>query len=225
MRLATYENAKEGAYLKALFQTGSGELENSVFAILSPDAKAYLVPAGRSPRMVFGTAQRMAQSMEEIGSRYHGSTATSDRLPKMANVRLALNVAACDDVPLVIAVGRTAKEERALEQRLANWAWNSYFAGRAEYATATNLAELSMISGAKPASGYVVVQPDRFGQQGTVIATIDGDAKLPDQLWEAIGRYQSAGQKDTGSHISAGRQKGVYWQTVIPVTDPGPRGR
>src|SRR5262245_59734750 len=66
VRLATYEDAEEGAFLKALVPTRSGELENSVFAILSPDGNDNLVRASRGIRHVYVDSRAMAEGMDQI---------------------------------------------------------------------------------------------------------------------------------------------------------------
>ena len=42
-RLATYENKEEAEYLGRIFRGRSGQLENTVFCIMSPDGKDRLV--------------------------------------------------------------------------------------------------------------------------------------------------------------------------------------
>src|SRR5438105_2199740 len=96
VRLATYEDKDEGEYLKAFGAGRGGELENTVFTILSPDAKRRLVRAGRTARQVFADAGEMAEAMGRIAGRFEPTPADGPpALPKVANVRLALDVAAC----------------------------------------------------------------------------------------------------------------------------------
>lgn len=52
MRLATYENKEEGAFLESVFTGRSGKLENTVFALLEPDGKTRLSRAGRGPHRI-----------------------------------------------------------------------------------------------------------------------------------------------------------------------------
>ena len=52
VRLTTYEDKEEGEFLKSFHVTRSGELENTVAALLAPDGKRQLARASRSFRTV-----------------------------------------------------------------------------------------------------------------------------------------------------------------------------
>ena len=114
-RLATYESKEEAEYLSRIFRGRSGQLENTVFCIMSPDGKDKLVRSGRSPGWSFPgeeeqAARDMEKKMDDISSRYpvkRTSKTALPALPVLPNVRLALNVAACDNLPLVAAVARS----------------------------------------------------------------------------------------------------------------------
>ena len=69
IRLATYEDAQEAKFLKSVFVGRSGDLENTVFAILSPDAQRNLV-RGRGPFFAFRDAKEMAKEMQKISAEY-----------------------------------------------------------------------------------------------------------------------------------------------------------
>src|SRR3954452_16415150 len=97
VRLTTYENAEEAAMLQALCPTRSGELENTVFALLSPDGKRPLTRPGRTARHTFGDAAEMARAMHRIADEYKVPASPAPgilELPTVPTVRLALNVAA-----------------------------------------------------------------------------------------------------------------------------------
>jgi hypothetical protein len=218
VRLATYENKEEGDFLKTLVPTGSGELENTAFAVLSPDGRRLLTRAARSARETFGDARRMAESLNRIAARYLAKAGPA-ALPEVANVRLALDVAACDGRPLVVLFGT---DLRHLRDRLAPLAWEESFLGRFIYAAASTGKDLATIKGTKPAAGVIVVQPDRFGLAGTVLAQATADSPLGDLrrcLREGLARHRAAAES-FGYHARAGHQQGVYWETVLPVTDP-----
>src|SRR5271156_4216622 len=87
IRLTTYENATEAKFLKTICPTGSGQLENTVFAILAPDGKRQLTRASRSPREAFDDAADMARAMNRIAAWYRPKNAGSvPDLPTVANV-------------------------------------------------------------------------------------------------------------------------------------------
>ncbi len=223
VRLATYENAAEGRLLQALAPTGSGRLENTVFTILSPDGTRELARGTRSARETFGNADRMADTMNRI-ARWYPTRPTAEAtpdLPTVANVRLAVNMAACDHQPLVILYDADARARRALRDRLRPLAWGEAVRGRFLYVEAASTRDLAMVAGAR-APGMLIVQPDRFGQKGTVLVSVppDADARaLAQGLRDGAARHQP----DTESfrqHVRDGHEEGVFWETIIPVTDP-----
>lgn len=223
VRLATYEDQDEGAFLKAFHVTRSGELENTVFTILSPDGKRQLARASRSANHTFGDADRMAQTMKRIAGQYAAKKAGGPppELPKVANVRLAINVAACDNQPLVLVFSSNASVRKELEERLAALAWSDPFLGQFVYASASSAKELAGIDGAKDETGILVIQPDKFGLKGTLLtrtaaATRDEMVRC---LTEGAKLYPRE-EKTFAGHVREGHGKGVFWETVLPVTDP-----
>ena len=68
----------------------------------------------------------------------------------------------------------------------------------------------------------IVVQPDRFGTKGKLLQQI-GAAVSHDELVQGLQKAPSLYQpsdKSFGSHVRQGQQQGVFWETVLPVTDP-----
>src|SRR4051812_46124084 len=92
IRLASYEDEGEAKFLKSVFTGKSGELENTVFALLSPDGQKKLMKASRSPRQLFQGAADMAKAMNGIAQKYTAKAGGPPPLPLVANVRLALDV-------------------------------------------------------------------------------------------------------------------------------------
>lgn len=206
IRLATYEDAEEARFLATIFRGRSGQLENTVFALLSPDGKHKLMGAARGPNQLFGTPEYMAESMNEVARYYGARTALSQRqLPKVKDYTLALNIAACESVPLVVVTSSQA------EAGLAASAWDPRNLGKAVYVRA-------QLEGRQ---GAFLVEPDKFGQKAVSIR------ELPDrlnaaQLASALQPYLGP-PKNHREHVSEGHQRGVHWQTKIPVTDPHSR--
>jgi hypothetical protein len=225
IRLTTYENASEAKLLKSICPTGSGELENTVFAILSVDGKKTLTRPARSPSHAFDNATRMAETMERIARSLppkRTADQSSPELPTVANVRLALDVAACDRQPLVILFAQDQASRRELTEKLKPLAWSDELRGRFVYAESSTEQDLAPIAGARAAAGFVVVQPDRFGLKGTVLKQVPGTTsgdELAQAFREAASKYQP--QVETfRAHIQTGRLAGAFWETKLPVTDP-----
>jgi hypothetical protein len=224
VRLATYEDKEEGQFLQSFGVTRSGELENTVFTILSPDGKRQLARASRSARQTFGNAQRMAQTMNRIAEQMQiarrGSASLA--LPKVVNVRLALDMAACDNRLLVVLFSPDAVKGKDLQERVNSLAWTEPFLGQFLYVAASEARELAPIEKAKPVAGILVVQPDSFGQKGVVVKQIDASCsveELEQGLKDSLAPYRPAA-KSFADHVRAGHRQGVFWETVLPVTDP-----
>tara|TARA_B100001094_G_scaffold54546_1_gene50075 strand:+ start:257 stop:1060 length:804 start_codon:yes stop_codon:yes gene_type:complete len=240
IRLATYENADENEVLKGVFAPG-GVLQNTVFALMSPDGRTSLVRAGRSPAWAFGgqvgrgihqqppeVIGKMAQTMEAIALAYPGKDKPVGRvpLPYLADIKLALNIAAADRLPLVAVFGNAAQRKQ-MEQQLEPMAWADEFLGRALYVPVTQLGEFKAITGLKTQAGYVVIQPDIFGLKGKVIQEISlltTAAQLKQSLYKAVGRHQPS-TLTYEQHRSQGAAAGQRWESKTPNTDGIGRSR
>ena len=235
-RLLTYESAEEEAFLEGLFRGRSGDLENTTFAILAPDGTTRLSRTGRGPGMVFGrggdAAKTMAAEMQRIAKKHPGRKNALDGapLPRIVDVRRAINVAACDNLPLVIVVAKDVAEQRTLEARLAPLAWHDANMGRFLYVSTTDRKELAPLGKVKPGSGYVLVQPDAYGRKGERLVQVPASATaktLQAALTRAGKAYQPLDKSHHREHVRDGKREGVHWETEIPVTDPGrpPHGK
>ena len=240
IRLATYENADENEVLKGVFAPG-GVLQNTVFSLMSPDGRTSLVRAGRSPAWAFGgqvgrgihrqpaeVIGKMAQTMEAIALAYPGKDKPVGRvpLPYLADLRLALNVAAADRLPLVAVFGNS-EQRKQLEQKLEPLAWSDEFLGRALYVPVNHPEEFKAISGLKTKAGYVVIQPDIFGLKGKVIKEIpiqSTAAQVKQSLSMAVGQHQPS-TLTYEQHRSQGADAGQRWESKTPNTDGIGRSR
>jgi hypothetical protein len=234
IRLATYESEEEARVLKSFFTGGSGQLENTTFALLDPEGKRPLVATGRGPNFAFhGTtaepAKEMAQTMQKIAAYYKvtsKSPAPEAPLPLNGSLRLALNVAACDNLPLVVIHAPDAAGCERLKKTLAPLSWSNAFIGRAVYAVQENPAESKSAGITTQSAGLTVVAPDAYGQEGKILAEIppgDGAETLKTALAAALEKFVPQA-KDARTHIAEGHQRGIYWKTLLPDTDPGPPG-
>ncbi|MDE0960150.1 MAG: thioredoxin family protein [Planctomycetota bacterium] len=227
-RLATYEDAGEGQLLEGIYRGRSGQLENTVFVMLASDGKTKLSRSGRSPTMVFGGSVGwegtvLALEMENIAEAHpppkdHKTTA-SPALPIAKNVRLAVNIAACDRLPLVISGGLDAVQL----QSLATVGWKEPYVGRFGWAATQEPAQLKAVGIEKPSAGIWVVQPGNFGLTVEVIAKLAADADQ-ETIAKALDRALETSrpsQKRTRLHTQQGQRLGKKWETEIPVTDPG----
>jgi hypothetical protein len=226
IRLATYENKEEAALLKSIFIGRSGELENTTFAILSPDGKRQLVRSGRSPDFAFRSIGTMATTMRRISSQY-GARGANTELPVMSDVRLAINVASCDNQPLIVLRATNQDRLAELKARMSTLAWSDEFIGQFLYVATTDSADLKAIRGLQASSEIIVVEPGHFGIDGDVLAQLKGDASdadLQEALDVSVVLHQRV-DKQMATHTRLGSQLGIQWKTALPVTDPGGPGR
>lgn len=223
IRLATYENADEAAMLKRLLRTGSGELENTVFCIFAPDARTKLVRASREIGQLFASPQDFAAALDQAAERYRAKPdAGAAPLPEVTTVKLALNVAAADNMPLVVVGPGEPAATGGVKEALAKLAWSPEFIGHFVYATAATADDLRAVSGVTAGNGVLVVQPEKFGRSGTILARSAAGADaagLADTLRSGLKRFQGE-DKSFSDHVREGHRKRVFWETPVPVTDP-----
>ena len=220
VRLATYEDSLEATWLKDFTRTGSGQLENTVFGILAPDGVRKLVRSSRGVDHVFSGPDQMAEAMAKIAAKYPNTTRPS-RLPLVASVRLGINVAAADNQPLVVLVGKDPATRRPLLAKLAELAWKDEFIGRFVFTAGAN-DDLAAITGTKPETGILIVAPETFGRSAKSLAAIDAEVpteRIAEALRSVVADF-SRTDKTFSNHVRSGHEQGVFWETAVPVTDP-----
>ena len=225
IRLLTYESKEEAEVLKSLFIGRSGDLENTTFAILTPEGKT-IGRAGRSPEFAFETPEAMAESMGRTSAQYAGRKEAPRELPLMKDLRLALNVASCEGLPLVVSLASGKDERERMEALLDAAAWTPGIIGRFAYVSVVDSKAPAALTGVTRKSGFLVVQPDVYGTKGSILAELDPASSGKD-LEQGLAKGRSlhkAPEKDPQTHQREGRRLGVHWETVIPDTDPGPGG-
>ncbi len=225
IRLSTYEDADEAEYMKRLFLPRSGVLENTTFSILAPDGKRKLSASGRGPRHMFRNASAMASTMNRIAKQYPAKRSQPDQqpaLPLMKDVALALNVAASDNLPLVVINALPDTKATAATALLRQVAWTRPLSGQFVYALAKDSKELKAISGAKPADQILVIEPGQFGLEGKVLTTFDHaeDAGTAKAKLMNVTRNFSRQPSSHRSHVRKGIELGIDWESQIPETDP-----
>lgn len=214
----TYESASEAEVLKSFWRPGA-PLENTVFVICDPYGRP-LIRGSRGPEMYFRDASDMAAALNEIASHYR-SSGDPQSLPAVLTVRLGMDVAACDKLPLVIVVADNEMQRKAMEQTLAPLSWSDDFIGKLTY-TSGRRSDLRNVQGATFSDGYCFVSPNEFGTSGTVIAQLAENAspaQLKTALQTAINQHHPL-QLDHREHVRMGREQGIHWDTAIPITDP-----
>lgn len=224
IRLATYEDAAEADFLRTIFVSREGDLENTVFCILSPDGEDNLCRPGRSPHFVFRSSRDMAREMKKLAAKYdaippkEGET----RLPEMKDVRLTVNVSSCDGIPAIICYGKDKAECESLKKKLAPLALDSELAGKFVYGSTADFEELKDVKKVQAEEyGYLLVAPDQYGTSGEKKQQLAVDISAND-LKKALGKIagnESKVKKQHNRHVREGNRNGIEWKTEIPVED------
>jgi len=208
IRLATYEDRREADYLRAIFAGRGNTLENTVFLLMTPDGKTRLTPGGRTPDWVWEDASAMAQGMKAIAARYRPGGEIRG-VPCMATFRLSLNVAACDSLPLLAAVGAKGEDAAVAAKSLEAIAWAEGLRGRIAFAPPTSIADLAATGIRVDKPGIYFIEPETYGMTGTAKGSVALDAET-DAVREfakaQLGRFVVP-VKSERSHIGQGRAK------------------
>lgn len=225
----TYEDAEEAEFMKSIYLGRTGEMENTTFAILTPDGRTKLTRVGRGPFFEFSNSADMANGMKRIVAGSYKSAskqAWSDTaLPMVKSLELALNVASADSLPLIVIVGKDAIDRQKYSEKLRPLAWSEPLAGQFIYTTAKTAKELKPLTelpaAAEEVSGILVVEPGQFGLSGKVLAHFGSKAsadEMTTKLQQVIQELPRL-RKDHGTHVRLGIELGVDWESEIPVTD------
>lgn len=218
MRPATYESAEEAKVLSRWFSGRDGDLENTTFALLDPSGQRALSRGGRSPGMVFGDKANFVKKLNEHAAKYKVKKADPG-LPTVADLRLGLNVAASDGLPLIAVVEDQQRKRSQLTEALAEAYSEEAIAGQAHFVLLENEEALCDWDGFESGKSLYVLQPDTFARSAKVVlAFSSGEKKLATKLKAALstGRIDKASHRD---HVRQGRRAGISWKSAIPVTD------
>lgn len=232
VRPATYESEEEAKFLLDLFGGAGGQLQNTIFAVLAPDGRTRLARSGRGPSFAFTDGDDMARELERMAERFEPSDEAASRsLPTVTDLRLGLNVAACDSLPLVVGVLRhdddasddeRAAADNALRARLAALCFDERSIGRAHYVVVEGdegLRAFEGFEGVDAEADVFLLAPDAYGIEAKVLAATKstGEKLVPDVVTGLNGYRPRA--KDARSHVRNARRAGIEWESELPVTD------
>lgn len=164
----------------------------------------------------------MAKDMERIAARYKPKSKKPGAVPYAKDLRRGINIAACDAQPLVVVLSKSTSAQRKAEQVLEPLVVDPRYAGRFCYATTKGGKEAKGLEKLSARSLVAVVAPGTYGLEAEVLAQTSATdkASIERMLDKALKAFK-APHKDQRQHVRTGRREGVYWETEIPVTDPG----
>jgi len=137
-------------------------------------------------------------------------------MPDFGTFRMALNIASGDQRVLVLQAG---VDENATKN-LAIISASPPILGRFHYDLERDAGKWSkVIEGEKSTKGILLINPDQFGQKGTVISQLPLSAsrqEIADAMQEANAHFIKTTQKKSYSeHIQKGRRAGIYFEMPV----------
>jgi len=204
---------------------GGGELRNTTFALLDPSGETALARTGRSPQMVYKNIDSFAVNLASIANKFESEVGIKS-LPLMSNLRLGLNISACDGIPLVVIINN---ESRKLEKALSNIVKLSQadsLSGQAHYVLLKDTKEIENLKNYRPDNFVYVLKPDEFGITGSVVAAFRGKEDLSLIALRAAfdtARIPKKTLNDSRQHVRQGRIKGITWESQMPRADGSAR--
>jgi len=214
IRLATYEDSEEAKFLEELY---GRTLANTLVALLDSDGKTQLSRPGRHAMFSSRTMKQLLTDKYQAAGKQRWR---NKDLPEMKSVSLAINVASCDYIPVVLAVGKDAQDLEILRKQLLPVAWQEELGGQFVFASATEDMKLRNVQGLKSNAkrGIHVLAPEAYGLYGRVVASLEPGNMDLDVFRKAIMEYKPPA-KNHRTHTSFGVQMGFRWDTETPVTD------
>lgn len=233
IRPKSFEDPDESAFLLSILKGRKGGnarvdgMVNTVFTIFDSQGDKQLVRSGRSPNRISSNAADFASVLNEIArDNIHDPKAKAKErsLPLIKDLRLAMNVAACDSMPLVVHVGKDEREARRTQGLLAPLAWSDEFVGQFRWVSLTSTKTLAAHEGMPVEPGLYVVQPDEFGVTCKVLAKEKlgaGAQALRRTLTEGLEAFDSPRIRRRGQHVREGERKGYSWEHAVKQSEPG----
>lgn len=221
VRLDSYENEQTIATVREL---QDGALVNTSVAVFAPDGRTKLTPKSRSLRGAVGS-RSVEDGLRKIARLFPGRNLDEPaHTPDFSSVREAVNVAACDGRPLVLAWAKDESDRKSVEAELRALAWSPEFVGRVHWDLSIGEDFREYVpNGLDGERGVTIVQSEPFGRTAEVIGAIDLDLSLEDQRWvlrRAIEHFESSFEKlSYQEHVQQGNRLGVHWEEAIRMGD------
>ncbi len=206
---------------------GGGEigLRNTTFALLDPSGENALGRTGRSPQMVYKDVASFASNLYLLAKKFEPEV-EGKALPLMPSLRLGLNIAACDGLPLVAIIEDESSEWEEVFVNLVHLSQTDSLSGQAHYVLLKDTKGIDNLKGYRPDNFVYVLLPDSFGVSGEVVATFPDKEALSLVALEAAFNMAQMPKKvlsDSRQHVRQGKRKGITWESQLPRADGSAR--
>ncbi len=204
---------------------GGGELRNTTFALLDPSGEKALVRTGRSPQMVYKNIDSFAVNLASLANKFESEVGIKS-LPLIPSLRLGLNIAACDGLPLVVIINNESGKWKKVFSSLVKLSQTDSLSGQAHYVLLKDTKEIENLKDYKSDNFVYVLKPDNFGITGRVVAAFrDKEALSLVALRAAFdtARIPKKALSDSRQHVRQGRRKGITWESQMPRADGSAR--
>lgn len=209
----------------------NGRFANTAFCLLAPDGKERLSRSGRSPLQAFSRrgsrggdtgvqGQLTVAAMEKIARHYKPTgDVASPVVQDFHSFRQALNVASGDQ-RLLLFVAAPEDDQDEIRKTLSPVMGDAEVVGRfhVDFSNKGDEKWSDSVRGVKSKSkpSLLVIQSDKFGQQGKVVKQLPADAtaeQIKSALLSSNQRFaRTEKRKVYGAHVEAGRRAGVYFE-------------
>jgi hypothetical protein len=204
---------------------GGGELRNTTFALLDPSGEKALARTGRSPQMVYKNIDSFAVNLASLANKFESKVEIKS-LPLIPSLRLGLNIAACDGIPLVVIINNESRKWKKLFSNLVNLSQTDSLSGQAHYVLLKDTKEIENLKDYKSDNFVYILKPDSFGITGRVVAAFRDKEDLSSvALGTAFdtARISKKILSDSRQHVRQGRRKGITWESQMPRADGNAR--
>jgi hypothetical protein len=213
VRPATFESAAEAIKLEEYYLGPDGKQVNTIFCLLDPKGEA-LIRSGRSPRSIYASPERLMEAMQGFQESFKPKP-QAPALPLIGTLRLGLNIAACDQMPLVVGIARGKSNATKLKAAMTKLGASKEFRGRAQYVILeSGSADHKLLAAFEGFDAKTEVQlwmPDAFGEKATLLhagnASASGLVKRYGKLLDS--RQQAA--RHARQHVRKGHAEGKSW--------------
>ena len=233
VRLESYESEEHQKMVRSFL---NGRFENTAFCLLAPDAVTRLSGTGRGPAMGLrsggrgargpgggkGSNDSVIEAMNTIAKKYRTKGKREEAVVQdFHSFRQGLNVASGDQ-RLFLYVVAPEKERRELRESLRVVLGDQEIVGRFH----TDFAETRVdakwrdaVKGAQSKSSLYIIRADKFGQKGSVMASLAMEAtskEIKSALLKANAEFAKTEKRKVYSeHVSKGRREQVYFENGV----------